>query len=246
MKRPERLLILVAALTIAALPAGAQTFDPKDLNGVWNMAGSNDLTDHVLPGEEISFTEHGAHRFRTVDLADAPANRCLPNGLQRSMLRNSTPFQIVMGPGVIAILFENGGNFRIIYMDGRGHPEDIHEYPTWFGHSIGRWEGNALVVDSVGFNGKTHMDIGGLEHSDKLHLIERFEKTGPDTVKWTVTVEDPEFFTKPWRYGSTMERDSTPVMPAFCQENERDAAHMMPTIGARSRNKAVLKFPPGF
>ena len=66
------------------------------------------------------------------------------------------------------------------------------------GHSTGKWEGDTLVVDTVGINDRTWLDSYGLEHSDKLHLTERFQKLGPDTIKYTVTYDDPVFFTKPW------------------------------------------------
>jgi hypothetical protein len=159
------------------------------------------------------------------------------------MLSALAPYQFVQTPTVTVVAFENQGNYRLIYTDGRGHPEDIYDYPNWFGHSIGRWEGNTLVVETVGFNGKTHMDIGGLEHGTKLKLTERFTKTDANTIRWTTTVEDPEFFTKPWTYGTNLQREDTRIMPAFCAENERDAAHMMPTIGGRHRNTDKLKFP---
>jgi hypothetical protein len=86
-------------------------------------------------------------------------------------------------------------------MDGRGHPADILDYPEWMGHSIGRWDGDTLVVDTIGMREETWLDTAGFEHSPKLHITERFQKTGPDAIRLTTTIEDPVFYTKPFTYG---------------------------------------------
>src|SRR6185436_17970604 len=131
------------------------------------------------------------------------------------------PFMIVQTPGVIAILIERV-DYRVVYVDGRGHPDDILDYPEWMGHSIGRWEGDILVVDTIGTRPETWLDTAGLEHSEKLHLIEKIQKTGPDTLKWTITVEDPVFFTHPFAYEKTVRRmaKDTRMMPGRCADGE--------------------------
>jgi hypothetical protein len=134
-------------------------------------------------------------------------------------------------------------HFRLIYTDGRKHPAEIYEYPEWMGHSIGGWEGNAFVVDTVGFNDQTWLDTPGLEHSGKLHSIERFERMGSKKLKWTVTIDDPVFFTKPFSYVREFELQSDRMMSYSCTENEKDFAHMQPVYGGLHRNKKVLKFP---
>jgi hypothetical protein len=130
---------------------------------------------------------------------------------------------------MVAILFEYQTIWRVIYLDGRSHPPDIADYADFMGHSVGRWEGNALVVETVGLNGRTWLDTAGHEHSDKLRVLERFEKDG-DSIKWTATFDDPVFFTKPWSITRTFSRGKPGdrVMPYTCTENNRDVEHLLP------------------
>ena len=117
-------------------------------------------------------------------------------------------------------------DYRMIYTDGRGHPEDILDYPEWMGHSIGRWEGDTLVVDTIGMREETWLDTAGFEHSARLRMTERFQKTGPDTIRLTVTIDDPVFYAKPFTYGRNVNRMGKDVrlMPARCADNERSSA----------------------
>jgi hypothetical protein len=96
------------------------------------------------------------------------------------------------------IIFDIGGphTFRTIYMDGRPHPKDLN--PSYYGHSIGRWEGDTLVVDTVGFNERFWMDRAGSPHTEKLHFVERFTRTDHDTLRYEVTIEDPGAYTAIW------------------------------------------------
>ena len=243
------------ALILAAVPASGQSNaggpagkgDARDFTGVWSPAGSsipnNDITDHLLPGEEISLTPYGAERYRTIDHSKDATNTCGPAGYMRGMQTPLMPFQIVQSPTIISINMEYMYSFRLIYTDGRKHPGDIADYPEWMGDSVGHWEGDTLVVDAIGFKEKTWLDTNGLEHSDKLHMVERFQKTDPNTLRWTVTVEDPVFFTHPFRYAFDFKRQNTRILSYDCGENEKDAAYMKPTLGGTHHNKKALKFP---
>ena len=212
--------------------------DPRDFSGIW-LGAAADLTQHLLPGEEIALTQHGAEQYRAVDHATFPGNTCLPYGPNRGMAATN-PYMIVQTPEVIAVITEHV-DYRIFYMDGRDHPDDIMDYPEWMGHSIGRWEDDTLVVDTIGIRPETWLDRGGLQHSGQLHLIERFDKTGADTFTWTVTVEDSVFFTKPWTYQLDVERLDFPrLLPARCADNEVDSEQMLPLLGATHEN------PPTF
>ncbi len=237
-------VISFVVLILAALPAAAQTpaWDPKDFSGMWHADAQRDITTALLPGEEISFTPFGAEKYRNLDISKSPANTCMPSGVQRS-IHGAFPFMISHSKDMVANIFEYQSTYRLIYTDGRPHPEDIYDYPLWFGHSIGKWEGNVLVVDTIGFEPRTWMDSEGLEHSDKLHLTEWFERTGPDSIKWTAQVEDTVFFTKPFKYSEVLTRQNTRLMPAYCMENERDSPHMLPTPGGLHDRKDRLKFP---
>jgi hypothetical protein len=215
---------------------------PKDFNGLWGQGkGSTDISTDLLPGEEISFTAYGAERYKKVDIAKSGVNWCLPYGPTRSIL-SIAPALFVQSPNAIAILFEPQIDYRIIYLDGRPHPSDVADYPSWFGDSTAKWDGDTLVVDTVGVDDRTWLDSFGFEHSGKLHLIERIKKTDPNTLTWTTTVEDPEFFTKPFTYSFTKARAEDPnvelgnsgpayhLMPIYCEEN-KDDGHMLPTPG---------------
>jgi hypothetical protein len=223
MKLHFRIALIIA---FAALPLAAQQKHP-DLNGIWQGPYTPDLSRTLPQGESIPFTPYGAERFKRIDPANNPDGFCLPVGPARGF-QSPAPFQLVQNDNVIAILFENQRIFRIVYTDGTKHPDDIAEYPEWMGHSIGHWEGDKLVVDTVGINERTWLDTNGHEHSDKLHLTETFQKTDPDNIHYTVTFEDPVFFAKPWTSARDFKRQNTRIMSYSCEENEKDRIHLRP------------------
>ena len=122
-----------------------------------------------------------------------PEANCLPSGIPRG---SPYPWRIVQTPTHYFILFEgNIHSFRQIFMNGK-HPDDPD--PTWYGHSIGHWEGNTLVVDTVGFNDKFWFDYKGHPHTEKLHTIERYTRTDLGHMSIEVTIDDPGAYTKPF------------------------------------------------
>ena len=248
MRKPVLTLVTWGALVLmgasCAAPSGTDgdatenVADARNFAGIW-LGPSGDLTTRLLPGEEIALTPYGAEKYRTVDHAQFPGNTCLPYGPNRGMAATN-PYMIVQSSDVIAVLTEHI-DYRIFYMDGRAHPDDMLDYPEWMGHSIGRWEGDTLVVDTVGIRPESWLDRGGLQHSDQLHLIERFDKTGADSFTWTVTVEDPVFFTKPWTYQLDVNRLDFPrLLPDRCADNEVDTENMLPTLGAEHENPPTM------
>jgi hypothetical protein len=202
-----------------------QSAAAPDLNGVWSAPFTPDISKTL--GHQPPFTPYGAARFAKEDEFDDPLTKCLPIGPARGIQAGIMPFQIVQSPGVLAILFENQHTFRIIHTDGRSHPKDYD--PTWFGDSIGKWEGDTLVVDTIGIDDRTWLDTAGHEHSDQLHLIERFQKIDDNNIKWTVTFEDPKFFTAPWSITLPIARQKTEIMSYSCEENEKDRSHLRRT-----------------
>jgi hypothetical protein len=134
-----------------------------------------------------------------------PQYDCKPYGVPRGSLRGAGGYamQIVQNAQVIAFLYEDrpGPYFRLVYMDGRGHPDDFD--PSYVGHSIGRWEGDTLVVDVVGLNDETWLGSGtigpkyAMMHSDKMHVVERWTRAG-NVITYEATVDDPVMFNKPW------------------------------------------------
>ncbi len=154
---------------------------------------------------------------------DDPEALCLPTGVPRQA---PYPWRIVQTPTHIFFLFEgNIHSYRQIFMDGRKHPDDPD--PTWYGHSVGHWEGDTLVVDSVGFNDKFWFDFAGHPHTEKLHVIERFQRPNLGALEYQVTIDDPGAYTRPFTMlgKSTLQVD-TDLMEYICNENNQDVPHI--------------------
>jgi hypothetical protein len=154
-------------------------------------------------------------------LKDDPAGRCVPPGGPRQFL-GSQGFQFVeqRDLGRILVLLGDGDrNWRIIYTDGRplGQPADV--VSSYYGSSVGRWDKDTLVVDSVGYNEKFWFLSGGLPHTEALHLTERFTRTDLSTMKYEITVDDPRTYTKPWSASWTMRwMANQEIQEFFCEE----------------------------
>jgi hypothetical protein len=154
---------------------------------------------------------------------DDPTGFCLPPGLPRAAIVGLFPLQIVHTPQQMVILYEYMNVFRVIPLNAK-HPDDV--VPTYMGDSVGRWEGETLVVDVVGFNDKTWLTGTGTFHSEALHITERYTRIDKDQINYEVTVEDPEVLTKPWIIKSTiMLREGTRLQEYVCAENNLDPAH---------------------
>jgi hypothetical protein len=125
-----------------------------------------------------------------------PLNKCFPPGVPRVYLIRGEPVEILQTPGRVVMLFEYDHFVREIYTDGRQHPKDLP--PTWMGDAIGKWDGDTLVVDTVGFNDKTWLDNDGHPHSEDLHVVERIRRVSHDTLTIDTTIDDPKAYTKPW------------------------------------------------
>jgi len=225
-------LLLAAACSISA---SGQRFQPltgpvprtadgkPDLGGVWEHPFVPDMTKDA-PNQkgtaELPFTEWGANEWKSYDAANGDyTGACLPFGLPRSV-NSPYPIQIVQSPKYVALLFEQSTWFHVVPVDGRGHRK---QDPTWFGDSVGRWEGDTLVIDTVNFNGHTRMDTIGHPHSDQLHLTQRFTRTDLGHIAYEVTVEDPKTYTKPWKNTRTFTlRPDWEIMEYSCEENNKD------------------------
>jgi hypothetical protein len=151
---------------------------------------------------------------------DAPHSRCKPFPGPRQV-GTAYGFEIVEMRDVQRVfLFDIGGpySYRIIFMDGRSHPKDLE--PTYTGHSIGRWDGDTLVVDTVGFNEGSWIEAEGFPHTDRLHLVERFTRVDFNTLKYEVTVDDPGAYVKTWTGGFNLRWNlGAELFEYVCQEN---------------------------
>ena len=177
--------------------------DP-DISGIWVAANLNAKTHNLALLEGLYRPESRAALKAMTDVDD-PLLQCLPYGIPRAYLSSPWPFQIVQSPGVTAILTEYYHAFRVIPTDGRSHPADV--FPTYFGDSVGRWEGDTLVVDVTGFNGKTWLSdrdrptptsIGAWPTSDALHVVERWRRVDEDTLEYQAVVDDRKMLTGTW------------------------------------------------
>src|SRR5262244_4036917 len=151
---------------------------------------------------------------------DDPTSQCLPAGLPRTVMLGLFPQQIVQTPTQIIMLYEYMNVFRVIPLNAK-HPEDL--IPSYMGDSVGRWEGDTLVLDVIGFNDKTWLAGTGTFHSDALHITERFTRVDKDQINYEVTMEDPNVLTKPWKLNSTlMLREGSRLEEYVCAENNID------------------------
>jgi hypothetical protein len=121
---------------------------------------------------------------------------CTPQSPTDLMLDNRRLFELRQFPDVVLLLFDQDHWVRRIYLDGRKHPDGYSS--TWMGHSIGKYEGDTLVVDTVGFNDRNWIDREGHPHSDALHLVERFRRVNQKAMEYEVTVDDAKSYKKPW------------------------------------------------
>jgi len=155
-------------------------------------------------------------------LTDDPIARCLPPGGPRQF-QMPYGFQFVEQPELGRILVLHGGgnrNWRIISIDGRPAVAASEAVASYYGTSVGKWEGDTLVVDSVGFNEKFWMTAGGLPHTEALHLTERFSRPNLNTLRYEVTVDDPRTYTRRWTGGWTIQWvPDEELQEYFCEEN---------------------------
>ena len=153
-----------------------------------------------------------------------PLTRCLPLGVPGDGLLPG-PFKVIQTPGLILVHNEYENTFRQIYLDGRKAPADPE--PLWLGYSVGKWEGDALVIDTVGFNDKGWLDAMGHPRSEALHVTERFHRRDFGHLDVEVTIDDPKVYTRSFsvKFTELLQPDSD-VMEYFCAENEKDQSHI--------------------
>jgi hypothetical protein len=225
----KHLLAAIAVVTLTGATLLAQSH--PDLSGVWQGGGPvDDIADGLPKGEVLPLLPEARALMATRQSKDDPEANCLPTGVPRMA---PYPWRLVQTPTHIFLLFEgNIHSYRQIFMDGRTHPDDPD--PTWFGHSIGRWDGRTLVVDTVGFNDKFWFDFKGHPHTERLHIVERFTRTKPDTLVNQITIDDPGAYARPFTVTFTATlRPGEDLIEYICNENNQDIPHIQgpPTQG---------------
>ena len=221
-------VILMAATTPALAQVPRMPDGKPDLRGLWQRPYVPDMTKNSANGSqqgmaELPFTDWGKAEWTKYDASRGDyTGSCMPFGLIRSM-NSPDPIQIMQDEKQIALLYEQNTWFHMVYIDGRQHPKTRDLVPTWFGHSIGHWEEDTLVVDTVGFNGYTRLDTIGHPHSDQLHVVETFRRTDPNHMDYTITIDDPKTYTKSWTNKRTFTlRKDWEIMEYSCEENNKD------------------------
>jgi hypothetical protein len=163
---------------------------PPDISGIWGPRFLQSLAESapMLPAARKIFDE--------LDREHDPLVQCEPPGIPR-LMNLAFPFEVVQTPKIVYFLMEYDHMVRRVFI-GAEHPKALD--PTWLGHSIGHWEGRTLVVDTVGYDDRTWLDMRGHPHSDALHTIERFTLSEDGrSLEYAVTIDDPKMYSKPWQ-----------------------------------------------
>ena len=144
-------------------------------------------------------------------------------------------YRFVQVADEVVEFFERDRVWRDLWTDGRKLPGD-NAKPRWYGYSIAHWDGDTLVVESNRFDDRTWLDGAGHEHSDKLHITERFRLADPNALEYVATYDDPVFFVKPFTSKKVLKRQiGDYIYDHACEENEKDLEHLVPTLGDEGR-----------
>jgi len=212
-----------AAAKVSSAPASGSSETPRmpdgkpNLTGVYNPGGGGTRGDsNGVP----AVLKPGAEKYKVVrGPTDAGVYAdCMPTG---PLLGYFVPYEweIVQGLDKVVILYEYLHMFRVISINGT-HPADPD--PTWMGDSIGHWDGDTLVVDTIGFNDRTELP-GAFRHSEAMHLVERFHRPDFEHLQWEATIEDPNVFAKPWTLNRTFQlRTDLDKVDEYVCENNKD------------------------
>jgi hypothetical protein len=211
-------------------PAPRLSNGKPDLTGAWSPDDNRYLRDIArdLKPDDVPYQpwakalfeqrKDGSHSF------EDPDAHCLPQGVPK-IDSVAYPWKVIQQPTYVAIIYETFTYWRQIFMDGREVSEDAN--PAWMGYSVGKWDGDTLVVDTRGFNGKTWLDQLGRPTTDKLHVVERFHRTDYGHMKIDVTIDDPGAYTKPWSVSQVVYlRPDTEPLEFICNENNKDLPHL--------------------
>ena len=223
----QSIVIFAVAMTFAPSAAAEPKFEAHDFSGDWdrttpivtfgNVPGArrspvNLPLPDVGPTENAPFTDIGKAMYGAnhpgygpskVMQSNDPLGRCEPMGLARNLnveiIVPHATFEMVQLPDRIFQFFEYRHDWREIWMDGRALPKLDDTYPKWNGYSVGRLEGDTLVVESIGFDDRSWLDKYGYPHSEEMHLVERYRRLDANTLELTMTLTDPLVYSGPWQ-----------------------------------------------
>ena len=215
------------AQSLRSSPHSLRTADGKpDLNGYWNLPYTPNMAKEL---GELPFTAEGKAAYGKIGSAYDPTGFCMFPGVPR-ITNSPFPMRIVQTPDAVVFLYEYMTTFRAVPLQVTEHSKDPN--PTFMGESIGTWDGDTLVVDTIGLNTRTWLDTAGHPHSDALHVIERYRLTDASDIAYEVTVDDPKMYTHPWTNHRVLDRlkPGDHLMEYSCEENnkDRDEGHIRP------------------
>ena len=212
-------------------PARRTAEGKPDLSGFWmpTMAVKHllNLAADLKP-EEVPLQPWAAALYKERienNGKDHPGVRCWPSGIPE---KNNIPdgLKVVQTPDLTIFLHESRTIYRQIFTDGRPLPRDAQS--TWMGYSIGKWEGDTFVVETIGQNGRTWLDMRGLPGTDALRVIERFKRPTIGRMTIDVTIDDSKAYTKPWTVTLSWSLlPDTDLIESICEENNKDVPHMV-------------------
>jgi len=203
----------------APAPRGAD--GKPDLSGLWHLGTKYD--SDFKSADAQAWAQSQARQREANPASDSWATLCLPPG---PMITFTGPLKIVQTPRLVTVLYEVPNNFRQIFLDGRALPKDPN--PTWQGYSVARWDGDTLVVDTIGFNDKSTIGRPAHPHSEALHITERYRRRDFGHLDLHMTVDDPKTFTRPWTIDTELLFDAdTELLEFVCNENEKDRQHFV-------------------
>jgi hypothetical protein len=245
-QRPKHLLtrVLLAAALAAAMAsarAGSPSTDSAspgeraqswaelarlpDWQGIWELDWEHNprlmmqSPPELLPPAQAKLSAYRKAQGQGENLQPVQAN-CLPPGMP-GIMTQPYPIEFLFNPGKVVMVIEAYSQVRHVFTDGRPHPADPD--PTFQGHSIGHWEGDTLVIDTVGFDPGTQIGPG-IGHSDQMHIVERIHKTDPDHLEISTTITDPKVLAKPWTAVRPYRRVKDDLREYICEQNNRDSA----------------------
>jgi hypothetical protein len=245
---------VLLAQTRSAISKAAQT---GDLTGVWYPSSVNtfNFTWTDPQGQRLNplpLTPWAQEKFKanhpiggeyTALTSNDPNFSCLPPGVP-NIYTHAYPIEVLQVPGRTIMFFEYGHFVRQIFTDGREHVKDAN--PTWMGDSVGKWEGDTLVVDSTGFNDKTWLDVTGHPHSEALRIVERMRRADHDTLMIDITIDDPQAYTIPLKtQRKYILKPSWNIMEYICEDNEVGFNDFEKKVGTQGTKAAEVSAESG-
>jgi hypothetical protein len=194
-------------------------------DGIWEQPWITDFGKQLVGDQQIPFLPWTKAMYdynKSSQVAYDPQGFCLPPGGPR-MFGTPYPSQFIQERNRIVVIFEGGAHvWREIHMDGRPLPKREDLNPTYFGYSVGHWEGDTLVVETTGFNEKTWLNFNGTMHTDELYTVERISRPNRDTLHYEATITDPGAYTKPWTVAWDIPwLEGAELAEYICQENNK-------------------------